>query len=236
MTGSADLASRLDAVRGRIADACAACGRDPTSVALLAVSKTQSADAVRAVAAAGQLAFGENYADEALAKVAACADLALDWHFIGPLQSNKSRGIAEQLAWVHSVDRLRIARRLSDQRPDHLPALNVLVQVKLSDEATKSGCAPDEALALCQAIETLPRLRLRGLMTLPAVASAERDPSTAFRQLRQLFESIRAQLQHSPDFDQLSAGMSDDLEAAIAEGSTMVRVGTAIFGSRPAKA
>jgi PLP dependent protein len=217
----------LSAVRVRIARACAAAGRPADAVALLAVSKTFDAAAVRAAAAAGQRAFGENYVQEALVKQAALADLALDWHFIGPIQSNKTRVLAEQFAWVHSVDRLKIAERLSQQRPPDMPALQVCVQVNISGERSKSGCAPDEVDTLCRAVARLPRLRLRGLMTIPAPASAGSDARGPYRALRERLAAM-------PDLalDTLSAGMSGDLEAAIAEGATIVRVGSAVFGRR----
>lgn len=226
------IADRLRQVQARIGLACVTAGRLPQAVSLLAVSKTFDADAVRAAFAAGQAAFGENYADEALAKIAACGELPLQWHFIGPLQSNKTRAVAEHFSWVHSVDRLRIAQRLSQQRPAGLPPLQVLVQVNISGEASKSGCAPTDAAPLCAAIAHLPRLQLRGLMAIPAPAASGQAPREAFRQLRVLFEALRATLPEPAGFDTLSAGMSDDLEDAIAEGATLVRVGSAIFGAR----
>lgn len=197
---------------------------------LLAVSKTFPVDAVVAAAAAGQQCFGENYVQEAVAKIEALGRLGLDWHFIGPLQSNKTRPVAEHCHWVHSVSRLKIAERLSDQRPANLPPLQVCVQVNLGDEATKDGCAPGEAAALCRQVAALPRLRLRGLMAIP-----EPDPSPdrqrqRFAQLRQLRDTINRECGLA--MDTLSMGMSADMEAAIAEGATIVRVGTAIFGGR----
>jgi PLP dependent protein len=219
----------LAVVRGRIARACAAAGRRADAVSLLAVSKTFDATAVRAAAAAGQSAFGENYVQEALTKQAALGDLALEWHFIGPIQSNKTRDIAAAFDWVHGVDRLRIAQRLSAQRTEAQPPLNICVQVNISGEASKSGCSPDEAEALCRAVAVLPRLRLRGLMAIPGPVTAGADPRAPFRSLRELYESLTAA---GLALDTLSAGMSDDLEAAIMEGSTMVRIGTSIFGAR----
>lgn len=222
----------LLARRTEIAQACAACGRDPAHVRLLAVSKGQPAAAVAEAHAAGQRDFGENYVQEALDKIAALGALgALDarWHFIGPLQSNKTARVAEHFAWVHSVDRLKLAERLSAQRPPELPPLNICVQVNISGEASKSGCTPDEAPALCQAVAALPRLRLRGLMAIPAPAAPGGDARAPFRALRQLLESLRAQ---GLILDTLSAGMSDDFAAAIAEGATLVRIGTGIFGAR----
>jgi PLP dependent protein len=223
------IGANLDAVRVRIEAACRAAGRPSDSVRLLAVSKTFAADAVRAAARAGQHAFGESYVQEALAKQAKLGDLSLEWHFIGPIQSNKTRGIAEAFDWAHGVDSLKIAQRLSSQRPDRLPPLNICVQVNISGEASKSGCRPDEAPALCRAIAALPRLRLRGLMAIPAPAADGADTRAAFRQLREIFTAARTD---NVALDTISAGMSDDLEAAIMEGSTIVRVGSAIFGVR----
>jgi PLP dependent protein len=219
----------LRARRTEIAQACAACGRDPADVRLLAVSKGQPAAAVAQAWAAGQRDFGENYVQEALDKIAALGALDAQWHFIGPLQSNKTARVAEHFAWVHSVDRLKLAERLSAQRPAELPPLNICIQVNISGEASKSGCTPDEAPALCQAVATLPRLRLRGLMAIPAPVAPGGDARAPFRALRRLLESLRAQ---GLVLDTLSAGMSDDFAAAIAEGATLVRIGTGIFGAR----
>ena len=199
---------------------------------LLAVSKNMPASAVRTAHAAGQTAFGENYLQEALDKRAALADLRLEWHFIGPIQSNKTRAIAEHFDWVHSVDRLKIAERLSAQRPAGLPPLQVCVQLNVSGESSKSGCRPDEAPALCEAIARLPGLQLRGLMAIPAPVAAGADARAPFRELRAWLDAVRQRGVHA---DTLSAGMSDDLEAAIAEGSTLIRIGTAIFGARPGR-
>ncbi|MCM2549886.1 YggS family pyridoxal phosphate-dependent enzyme [Burkholderia glumae] len=226
-----DLAARLASVHRRIDDAARSAGRAPSDVALLAVSKTFPAEAVRAAHAAGQRAFGENYVQESLDKIAALADLraSLEWHFIGPLQSNKTRAVAERFDWVHSVDRLKIAQRLAEQRPAQLPPLNVCVQVNVSGEATKSGVAPDEVAALAQAVAALPALRLRGLMAIPEPAgdlAAQRAPH---RRLRELYDALRA---GGLALDTLSMGMSADLEAAVLEGATIVRIGTAIFGAR----
>lgn len=223
------IASRLAEVRARIAAAEAKAGRAAGSVALLAVSKTFDAAAVREAYAAGQSAFGENYAQETEAKIAALAELPLSWHFIGPLQSNKTRGIAERCHWVQSVDREKIARRLSEQRPAALPPLNVLLQVNISGEAGKSGVQPAALPALAAAVAALPRLRLRGLMAIPEASGDEAGQRRAFAALRALFERLKAE---HPDLDTLSMGMSGDLEAAIAEGATLVRVGSAIFGAR----
>lgn len=225
----ASIPRNLDALRLRIEAACKAAGRPSDAVELLAVSKTFGADAVRAAHAAGQHAYGENYLQEALDKQAQLSDLALQWHFIGPIQSNKTRGIAEHFDWAHGIERLKIAQRLSEQRPGSLPPLNVCVQVNVSGEGSKSGCAPDEVPALCAAVARLPRLRLRGLMAIPAPVAQAADPPAAFRRLRELFETLR---RSGLEVDTISAGMSDDLEAAIAEGSTLVRVGSAIFGNR----
>lgn len=225
----ASIPRNLDALRLRIEAACKAAGRPSDAVELLAVSKTFGADAVRAAHAAGQHAYGENYLQEALDKQAQLSDLALQWHFIGPIQSNKTRGIAEHFDWAHGIERLKIAQRLSEQRPGSLPPLNVCVQVNVSGEGSKSGCAPDEVPALCAAVARLPRLRLRGLMAIPAPVAQAADPRAAFRRLRELFETLR---RSGLEVDTISAGMSDDLEAAIAEGSTLVRVGSAIFGNR----
>ncbi|MBP7625777.1 MAG: YggS family pyridoxal phosphate-dependent enzyme [Zoogloea sp.] len=213
----------------RIARAAEAAGRDAAEVRLLAVSKTWPADSVREAAAAGQRAFGENYVQEGAEKVDALAGLGLEWHFIGPLQSNKTRLVANRFAWVHSIDRLKIAERLSAQRDAHLPPLEVCIQVNVSGEASKSGVAPGELPELAHAVAGLPRLRLRGLMAIPEPTSDVALQRARFATLRQLRDQLNAD---GLALDTLSMGMSDDLEAAIAEGSTMVRVGTAIFGSR----
>ena len=204
-------------------------GREAGSVSLLAVSKQQSAEKIREAAAAGARDFGENYLQEAESKIAVLADLPLCWHFIGPIQSNKTRLIAELFDWVHSVDREKIARRLSEQRPPQLPPLNVCVQVNLSGEATKSGVKLEECQTLCDQIALLPGLKLRGLMAIPAPISGLAEQRSAFAPLADLFK--RLQRIH-PDMDTLSLGMSNDFEAAIAEGSTQVRLGTALFGAR----
>jgi len=213
----------------RIAGAAVAAGRDPAGVRLLAVSKTWPAESVREAAAAGQRAFGENYVQEGVAKVEALADLGLEWHFIGPLQSNKTRLVANRFAWVHSIDRLKIAERLAEQRDVHLPPLDVCIQVNVSGEASKSGVAPADLPELARAVASLPRLRLRGLMAIPEPTPDVALQRARFASLRMLRDELNAA---GLGLDTLSMGMSDDLEAAIAEGSTMVRVGTAIFGSR----
>lgn len=221
--------ANLQAVHARIAAACKAVGRAPQETHLLAVSKTWPAADVRTAARCGQRAFGENYVQEGVAKMEALADLDLEWHFIGPLQSNKTRQVAEHFAWVHTIDRLKIAERLSAQRPEHLPPLQVCVQVNVSGEASKSGVAPEEAAALAHAVAGLPRLQLRGLMAIPEPTEDEARLAAQFGVLRTLFEALKAD---GLPLDTLSMGMSHDLESAVAAGATMVRVGTAIFGAR----
>ena len=220
---------RLQAVKSRIARACAAAGRNPRDIVLVAVSKTFPADAVRAAHAAGQRDFGENHAQDAVAKIDALGDLDVVWHFIGPVQSNKTRTIAARFAWVHSIDRLKIAERLAAQRPEALPPLQACIQVNVSGEATKSGVAPAEAPALARAVAALPRLQLRGLMAIPEPTDDPALQRRRFESLRDLKDRLAADWLA---LDTLSMGMSDDLEAAIAAGATMVRVGTAIFGVR----
>ena len=222
----------LQHVRARIATACQRAGRGVEEVTLLAVSKTFGADAVRAAAAAGQRAFGENYIQEGVEKIAALRALGLTWHCIGPIQSNKTRLVAEHFDWVHTVDRLKIAERLSAQRPADRPPLNVCIQVNIDGGANKSGVAPGEALALARAVAALPQLKLRGLMSIPEIAPDFEAARAVHASARALFDQLNAD---GLGLDTLSMGMSDDLEAAIAAGSTMVRVGTAIFGSRAPK-
>lgn len=210
-------------------------GRDPATVRLLAVSKTFGAEAVAEARAAGQTAFGENYVQEGVAKIEALRAAGvprLEWHCIGPLQSNKTRPVAESFDWVQSVDRLRIAQRLSDQRPAQHGPLQVCLQVNVDGGPTKSGVAPAEALALARAVAALPGLRLRGLMAIPDPAPDFEAARAVFARVADLFVEVRSGLGDPADFDTLSMGMSDDLEAAIAAGSTMVRVGSAIFGRR----
>jgi len=226
---NASIAENLAQVHAQIQAACQAAGRPESSVRLLAVSKTWGADAVRAAHAAGQTAFGENYIQEAVDKITALHDLPLEWHCIGPIQSNKTRLVAEHFDWVHSIDRLKIAQRLSEQRPAHLPPLQVCIQVNVDGGATKSGVAPQDLPALAQAVAALPRLQLRGLMTIPEPAESPEAARAVHRQARQLLEALQAQ---GLALDTLSMGMSADMEAAILEGSTLVRVGTAIFGKR----
>ena len=225
------IADNLQTVQERIRRACAATGRAPDSVRLLAVSKTFPADDVRQAHAAGQTAFGENYIQEGVDKIAALRDLPLEWHCIGPIQSNKTRLVAEHFDWVHSVDRLKIAQRLSEQRPAHLPPLQVCLQVNTDGGPTKSGAQPDEVLKLAREVAALPRLVLRGLMTIPDPVEGFEAEVALHRRATALFEQVRVELA-LPQFDTLSMGMTADLEAAIAAGSTLVRVGTAIFGRR----
>jgi len=225
-----DIAERLASVRRRIADAAHDWGRDPDAITLLAVSKTHPAEAVRAAWQAGQRRFGESYVQEALGKIAALADTTAEWHFIGPLQSNKTKAVAENFDWVHSVARPRVAQRLSGQRPAGRPPLQVCLQVNVSGEASKAGVEPGEVSALAEAVQGLPGLALRGLMAIPAPSDDFDEQRRSFARLREAFERLNA---CGYGLDTLSMGMSGDLEAAIAEGATLVRVGTAIFGPRP---
>ena len=228
-TAAASPAARLASVRARIAAAAAQAGRATEAITLIGVSKLQTAAAVAALADLGQRDFGENYLQEAIDKIEALRDRALTWHFIGQLQTNKTRPVAENFDWVHTVDRLKIATRLSEQRPFHAPPLSVCVQVKLGDEATKGGVSPAELPALLDAIAMLPRLQLRGLMALPPPESTALRQRHWFAELRRLLEEAR---QRHPTLDTLSMGMSNDLEAAILEGATQIRIGTALFGER----
>ena len=225
------ISDNVQATQARLNQASLAAGRPANAVALLAVGKRQPAEAVRQAHAAGLCAFGENYVQEGLDKIAALVDLraALQWHLIGPLQSNKTRAVAEAFDWVHSVDRLKTAQRLSEQRPDHLPPLNVCLQVNISGEDSKSGVAPADVPALARAVAALPRLRLRGLMSIPAPADTLDAQCAPHRALRQLLDQLNAE---GLALDTLSMGMSADLEAAVLEGATMVRIGTALFGAR----
>jgi pyridoxal phosphate enzyme (YggS family) len=219
----------LQAVQGRIARAAAAAGRDPLSVTLLAVSKSHPATHVEQALAAGQRAFGENYVQEAIEKMDVLAGKDAEWHLVGPLQSNKTRLVAARFDWVHTVASEKIARRLSERRPGGMPALNVLIQVNVSGEASKSGVSSGDVLRLAAAVASLPRLRLRGLMAIPEPTADAARQKANFRQAREIFEKLKKQ---KFDLDTLSMGMSDDMEAAIAEGATLVRIGTAIFGNR----
>ena len=223
------IAENLQRLHTRIEQACLDAGRPATSVQLLAVSKTFGADAVVQAHAAGQTAFGENYIQEAVGKITELAHLPLQWHCIGPIQSNKTRLVAEHFQWAHTVDRLKIAQRLSEQRPAHLPPLNICIQVNIDGGDTKSGVAPQDALALAQAIASLPRLRLRGLMCIPEPAPDFIAARAVFIRAKALFDAINAA---GLPLDTLSMGMSADLEAAVHGGSTLVRVGSAIFGAR----
>ena len=218
---------RLRTVQAQLSAAATACGRAPSSVALLAVSKRQSVDAIRALVTAGQRAFGENYLQEALPKIDALEGSGLEWHFIGRIQRNKTRDIAVRFDWVHTIDRLEIAERLSRQRPPERAPLQCLIEVNVSGEASKGGVAPDALPTLAAAVKSLPGLRLRGLMALPAPEEDVAAQRAAFRSLREALEALR-----DPALDTLSMGTSADFPAAIAEGATMVRIGTALFGAR----
>ncbi len=227
----ATISENIQQLRARMAIACEQASRPVHSVTLLVVTKTFPAEDVRAAHAAGETRFGENYVQEGLDKIAALADLrsTIEWHMIGPLQSNKTRPVAEQFDWVHSVDRLKIAQRLSDQRPAHLPPLQLCLQVNISGEATKSGLTPEELPEVARAVAALPRVTLRGLMSIPEPADTLEAQRTPHRRLAGLMQQLKAQ---GLALDTLSMGMSGDLEAAILEGSTLVRVGSAIFGQR----
>ena len=227
------ITEHLARVRKRVQLAACKAGRSAESVRILAVSKQQPAAAISAAVEAGQHAFGENYLQEAIPKVAALVDAHLQWHFIGKLQSNKTRAVAEHFDWVHAVDRKRIAMRLNAQRPDSLGPLNVCIQVMLAPEATKSGTAPGELLELAASVAELPHLRLRGLMCIPPATEQPEGARPYFRRLRHLYEDLQAA---GYELDTLSMGMSNDLEVAIGEGATLVRIGTAIFGPRPTRA
>ena len=225
-----DIAARLNQVKQRIQDAEQAADRQAGSVQLLAVSKTQPVEVIRASINIGQLCFGESYAQEAVAKIQQLANVpGIEWHFIGPIQSNKTASLAEHFDWIHSVDRLKIAQRLNDQRPADKAPLNICIQVDTSGEISKSGISPDQLAELAQQIRQLPRLRLRGLMTIPAREDDTEQQRLPFRQLRELFETLNAQ---GLQLDTMSMGMTDAMEAAIQEGATIVRIGTALFGPR----
>jgi len=225
----ADITGNMAKLRERVRIAARSSGREAGTIAVLAASKAQSAGAIRAAAAAGIAEIGENYLQEALEKIERLRDLPLTWHFIGPVQSNKTRRIAAHFDWVHSVDRAKIARRLSAQRPPELAPLNVCLQVNIGGESGKSGVAPASLAALADEVAALPRLKLRGLMAIPAPSGSEREQRAAFGAVRECLDLLRGS---HPELDTLSMGMSADLEAAIAEGSTLVRVGTAVFGPR----
>ena len=223
------IASNLQAVRNAMVAAAVKANRAPGDISLLAVSKTFAHTAIREAYRAGQTRFAESYVQEALDKIAALEDLPIEWHYIGPIQSNKTRAIAEHFAWAHSVDRLKIAERLSAQRPQNLPPINVCLQVNVSGEDSKGGVAPDEVAELAQAVSRLQQLRLRGLMAIPAPGDEVAAQRLPFAQLRELRDQLNRQ---GLTLDTLSMGMSHDFAAAIAEGATMVRVGSAIFGER----
>jgi pyridoxal phosphate enzyme (YggS family) len=229
LIGPQNLTLHVNHVRSRIRNAAIAAGRDPGSVTLVAVTKAKTAESVRLAATAGVTDFGENYLKEALAKMDQLADLGLRWHFIGAIQSNKTRAIAERFDWVHSVDRLSVARRLSEQRPFHAQPLNVCIQVALVPEPTKGGVSPDALPPLAAAVAELPRLRLRGLMCLPPPQPTPNEERAVFARLRAALQDLNAD---GLKLDTLSMGMSGDFESAIAEGATLVRIGTVLFGSR----
>lgn len=223
------VASRLQTVRDRIASAAQSAGRTPDEITLLVASKTQPAERVREAWHAGQKIFGENYLQEALAKMPALTDLPIEWHFIGPIQSNKTKRITENFVWVHSVDRIKIADRLAKDRPESLPPLQICLQVNVSGEASKRGVAPEELAQLAAHVVRLPRLKLRGLMAVPELTTATALQRTQFRMLWELFDRLK---KDGYELDTLSMGMSEDMEIAIAEGATTVRIGTAILGPR----
>ena len=225
----ATIASQVSKVLTRIEGAASQTSRRSDEITLIAVSKTKPAEAIEAAAACGLQHFGENYLQEALDKIETLHEFDLTWHFIGPIQSNKTRPIAEHFDWVHSVDRLKIAQRLSDQRPAHLGPVNICLQVNISNEDTKSGVSAEQAPELASAIATLPNIRLRGLMAIPKPSDDPAEQAAAFEKVVTLFNALRRTI---PELDTLSMGMSQDLEAAIAAGSTMVRIGTDIFGAR----
>ncbi len=224
-----DLKEKLNKVRARIGAACQSAGRSEDSATLLAVSKQQTADRIRKLFAAGQGHFGENYVQEALQKQKQLADLDITWHFIGPLQSNKTREVAQHFSWVQSADRPKLLQRLSDQRPPSLPPLNICLQVNIDLEPQKAGAHPGAVPELARLVSQLPGLKLRGLMAIPSVAAADQTGHSSFARMKQLFDGLRTE---GLELDTLSMGMSADLEAAILAGSTMVRVGTDLFGAR----
>ncbi|PCM43138.1 YggS family pyridoxal phosphate-dependent enzyme [Marinobacter sp. ANT_B65] len=230
------IADNLGSVTRRIQKATLQAGREPDSVSLLAVSKTRSPDELREAVAAGQRAFGENYLQEALDKIEALSDLGdIDWHFIGPIQSNKTRQIASAFSWVHSVDRLKIARRLSEQRETGLPPLNICLQVNINNEQSKAGCQPEDLPEMVTEISQLPGLTLRGLMAIPDPEQTESALRASFRKLANTLKELRQDYPEAGPLDTLSMGMSGDLEMAVAEGATWVRIGTAVFGTRSRK-
>jgi len=225
-----DLKENLEKIRTRVKSACASAGRDPAGVTILAVSKRHPVEKIRALHALGQKRFGENYVQEALPKIGRLADLDIEWHYIGPLQSNKTREAATRFQWVQSADRAKILRRLSEQRPATLPPLDVLLQVNIDREPQKSGVLPEQVAELAQLCAELPRLRMRGLMCIPRIGAAGHDPADSYARMLELFRALQ---DRGLAVDTLSMGMSADLEAAVRHGSTMVRIGTDIFGPRP---
>ena len=229
MEPATTVASRLQAVKDRIVSAAQSVGRPPSEIRLLVASKTHPAERVREAWQAGQTVFGENYLQEALAKMPALTDLPIEWHFIGPIQSNKTKRITENFVWVHGVDRMRIADRLAKDRPESLPPLQICLQVNVSGEASKSGVAPEELAQLAAHVMRLPRLKLRGLMAVPELTTATALQRSQFHMLWELYDQLK---KDGYDFDTLSMGMSEDMDIAIAEGATMVRIGTAILGPR----
>ena len=222
----------ITAVQKRLQQAASDAGRNPAEIQLLAVSKTRNIAQISQAITAGVFCFGENYLQEAMDKIDQLDDSRLDWHFIGPLQSNKTRQAAENFAWVHTVDRVKIAQRLSAQRPDDMPALNICLQINIDNEESKSGFNRDQAVEVAATIAQLPKLKLRGLMAIPKLRTVYKEQRQAFAQLRVLMEQINSTLDNCHKLDALSMGMSADLEAAVAEGATLVRVGTDIFGAR----
>jgi len=226
-----NLTANLHNVRARVSEACKTAGRDPSGITILAVSKKHPASRIRALHDLGQTAFGENYVQEALAKQSRLQDLSIEWHFIGPLQSNKTREVSAHFAWVQSADRTKIIRRLSEQRPEHLPPLNICIQVNIDREPQKAGVPPEAAGDLARFAQGQPRIRLRGLMTIPRLGDDDYDPTASYRRMYELFQQLR---EEGIGMDTLSMGMSADLEPAILQGSTMVRIGTDLLGPRPA--
>jgi len=224
-----NIQNNIQKIKKQIAECEARYQRKPFSVSLLAVSKTQPVEKILAAVQAGQIAFGENYLQESLEKITALANENIEWHFIGSIQRNKTKKIAEHFAWVHTIDDIKIAKRLNEQRPSHLPPLNICLQINSSFEATKSGTDPQNILSLAKDCTLLPRLKLRGLMTIPAPKKTFAEQRAELHKLRLIYEMLNT---HGFGLDTLSMGMSDDMEAAIAEGATMVRIGTAIFGKR----
>lgn len=228
-THSANIAANIQRINTRIGELCQQYNRDPTDITLLAVSKTKPAEDIQSAFNAGQHCFGENYLQEALQKIHTLHPLPIEWHFIGAIQSNKTRELAENFAWVHSVDRLKIARRLSEQRPESMPPLNICLQVNISQETSKSGLMLNELSELVAEVIQLPNITLRGLMAIPAKADTLTKQRATFAKIQQALKALQ---ETQPKLDTLSMGMSNDMEAAIAEGSTILRIGTAIFGAR----